>query len=372
MISENKRVLVVSKTPSALSVIKNKIPATFKEFVVDASYSEGEGLENVRGTVEALASKIAESVNLANTTTTTTATTATTTLSSKTTTTSSTNSLSTVDTAINLVENKIIQLAIQEAKFLSSEKGIQIHEAYKTLCTQPYSYKYNTAILGLRAGDLQKSVTDVDTIISESRALQNHEFITNYNQNSIPPDPSHENWLAMFEKSKTLANKFFPKLQHGFGNLIGAIPFVGVGRKKAAQMVENFIKNEGFVLDKRGSSSGFSEFDWNVVYRFMKIEKLVHEIRRMYGGLWPGLMADDDDRDWGKLSKFMKALVVIKRSEVSGSGSGSGSDISPALEVERAMLVDKRKKLLLKHIETKTLENLAKNFSPEAQSKLIR
>ena len=195
---------------------------------------------------------------------------------------------------------------------------------------------------------------------------------TNYNQNSIPPDPSHENWLAMFEKSKTLANKFFPKLQHGFGNLIGAIPFVGVGRKKAAQMVENFIKYEGFVLDKRGSSSGFSEFDWNVVYRFMKIEKLVHEIRRMYGGLWPGLMADDDDRDWGKLSKFMKALVVIKRSEVSGSGSGSGSDISPALEVERAMLVDKRKKLLLKHIETKTLENLAKNFSPEAQSKLIR
>jgi len=53
-----KRVVVISKNAHALSVLRDRLPISVRDLVVDVSVSELEGMQQLQKTVERLANRI--------------------------------------------------------------------------------------------------------------------------------------------------------------------------------------------------------------------------------------------------------------------------------------------------------------------------
>jgi len=389
LIQQNKRVLVVSKNPAALGVIRERVPKVFRDFIADLSGGEGEGMRGVMRTVETLVEKIGRGINEENrkrgglpeglkvigggratgkrkrgeggdeTATDHGA--------------EMMFEMEKIQQREDIVDEKIREFCEMEGDFFTSDEGANLAKNFRVLCMEDPHLKRAEAV-GSR-NDLVKDIKTFEHVLEEKRSLSGHEFSADYSQlfSSEEDTPElyvlSELYATVLEKVKLKSSKFLPKLQSIPSSFITAIPIIGRARKDTEKRIYAWLDKHVFIDGKRGGQRG--EKEWKLCWRFLTLHKTIRVLERKYKGTFGTLMGDDNQP---RLLNFLKAKLQVEDSSRGRSLRDIMKRVADIrkLEDELKMLRQRKAEVVLKLAEWKTLKNLSRGFDNESQAKLIR
>jgi len=349
-LAQGKRVLVTSKGSSALSVLRERIPASVRTLCVDLSMSESKGKQQLQQTIEFLCERVASGSG------------------EKEIVKEIEDSIGKLQAEICGIDSRLNDSAERQREFLRSNDGselvriaVQLHQSAPWLARIIPRYA---------AADL-KNLLD---LVRNVAADEEDEIFTVSGFTSPPAD-------STISAAASRAGYFLPSLASVFKSSIVSIPYIG----DFSGLKVNRASDEaelGCILIRCEAATNKS--DWSVIHRALQRDKDLHEMYRNYlsplieSSNWP----DDIVSGLGTSSGNVRGdLVHLLELAIFVREAGDGldiqsllndADISQSLEKDRQAAVLQIQSLSQRLAQAKTFLRLSETFSPEAQSALIR
>ena len=341
---QGKRVLVTSKNAPALSVLRNRLPRSVQELVVDVSQSESSGMRQLQQTVERLANRVA---------------------------------VASVD--IETQKTKLLQQSIDDLEQ-------QMEEIDKAFCTQserirlllqkPEGVKLTeiaSALIEKAPWILQDTVTlkDLQELLDRLKRLEIHEPNIRNVENYHHP-PSAELHSMVMAKAKASITSSIADASRSW---VSAVPILGSMTGMDAQRKELQKEMDRITLNGNPPTTNA---DWFVVAKAMQRSQFVASFEADVWNLkvasqqWPKFNFSEE-QTVSEVIHFVESGIELKQLALALNTEEELKDI-----IACRMLDSQRRKLAkqIRHhaeelVDATVISELSRSFTPDAQSALI-
>eukprot|EP00980_Cylindrotheca_fusiformis_P027759 scaffold22558_cov116-Cylindrotheca_fusiformis.AAC.8 len=344
---QGKRVLVTSKNPSALAVLRDRLPASVQELCVDVSKSESSGMRQLQQTVERLANRVS--------------------VASAEIETQKTNmlrrSIQDLEEKLQVMDTTIQSQGDRIRNLLQQSDGAKLAEVATNLIREaPWLV---TSLRNLEVDDLKSILVRLKELRVEDEAVL---AVDNFDR---PPKP--ELVSMVLAKSGT---SFTSSIANASRKLLSSIPFISsvVGMEAQRKATENQMEQ----ITLHGVAPESNE-DWATVanaLRFaQKVSLFENEVwaPKMKSHKWPSCNFFECS-NVSKSIELFEMAIELKQLENSlrASNEMDRAEECRNLDRQRGKLQNQVRQHAEELVDAAVVAELSKSFSPDAESALIR